>query len=54
MNIAKLQYPNQKQFIITIPKSIVDAKEWKKGDRIEFLIDEKGNILIKKIGWKIE
>jgi len=47
-NKSILQFPNNKQFIITIPKGIVLAKGWKKGDKLEFLIDNKGEIVIKK------
>ncbi|MCK4522240.1 MAG: AbrB/MazE/SpoVT family DNA-binding domain-containing protein [Nanoarchaeota archaeon] len=47
-NKSILQYPNKKQFIITLPKGLVLAKEWKQGDTLEFSIDTKGNIIIKK------
>lgn len=47
-NQSKLQFPNKKQFIITIPKSLVLAKGWKKGDLLTFTIDKNGNIVIKK------
>ena len=47
-NTSKLQNPNKKQFIITIPKGLVLAKGWKKGDVLEFFIDKKGDIVIKK------
>ncbi len=47
-NKSILQFPNKKQFIITIPKGLVLAKGWKQGDRLEFIIDNKGEIIIKK------
>lgn len=47
-NKTKLQYINNKQFIITLPKGIVLAKGWKKGDRIEFTLDDKGNIILRR------
>lgn len=47
-NKSVLQHPNKKQFIITIPKGLVLAKNWKKGDTLEFIIDSKGDIVIRK------
>lgn len=47
-NKSKLQFPNKKQFIITIPKGLVLAKGWKQGDKLEFIINNKGEIIIKK------
>lgn len=47
-NQSKLQFPNKKQFIITIPKSLVLAKGWKKGDLLIFTINKNGDIVIKK------
>ncbi len=47
-NKSILQFPNKKQFIITIPKGLVLAKGWKQGDGLEFFIDNKGEIIIKK------
>lgn len=47
-NKSKIQYPNRKQFIVTLPKGLVLAKGWKQGDEVEFIIDNKGEIIIKK------
>jgi len=47
-NKSILQFPNKKQFIITLPKGIVLAKAWKQGDKLEFIINNKGEIIIKK------
>lgn len=47
-NHSKLQFPNKKQFIITIPKSLVLAKGWKRGDTLSFIINKDGDIVIKK------
>ena len=46
-NKSILQNPNKKQFIITLPKSLVLAKGWKKGCILEFLINNDGDIIIK-------
>ena len=47
-NKSLLQFPNKKQYIITIPKGLVLAKGWKKGDKLEFVIDKSGNIVMRK------
>jgi len=47
-NKTKLQFPNKKQYIITIPKSLVLAKGWKKGNMLEFVINNKGEIIVRK------
>ena len=47
-NTSKLQHPNNKQFIITLPQTLVKAKGWDKGDILEFILDENGNIILKK------
>ncbi|MEA3429778.1 MAG: AbrB/MazE/SpoVT family DNA-binding domain-containing protein [Nanoarchaeota archaeon] len=48
-NRSRLQFPNKKQYTITIPKSLVGAKGWKKGDELEFVLDNKGDIVLKKV-----
>ncbi len=47
-NVSKLQYPNKKQFILTIPKGLVLAKGWKQKDKIEFMLNNKGEIVIRR------
>ncbi len=47
-NKSLIQYPNKKQFIVTLPKGLVLAKGWKQGDKLEFVLDNKGDIIIKK------
>lgn len=44
----KLQQMNGKQFFITLPNVIIRAKGWNKGEHIKAVIDEKGNIILKK------
>lgn len=48
--MVKLQYDSNNQFKITVPKQLCLAKGWKKGDRLRFELDEKGDIVIKKDG----
>jgi bifunctional DNA-binding transcriptional regulator/antitoxin component of YhaV-PrlF toxin-antitoxin module len=47
-NKSILQFPNKQQFIVTLPKGLVLAKGWKQGDKLEFIINNKGEIVIKK------
>ena len=44
----KLQKMNNKQFFITLPNAIIMAKNWEKGDDIRVLLDQKGDIILKK------
>jgi len=44
----KLQKMNNKQFFITLPNAIINAKGWIKGDKIRVLLDQKGDIILKK------
>jgi len=39
---------NGKQYFLTLPNSIIRAKEWKKGDEIIAKIDHQGNIVLKR------
>ena len=44
----KLQLMNKKQYFITLPNKIIRAKGWSKGDNIKIVIDQKGDIVLKK------
>tara|TARA_Y100000310_G_scaffold339688_1_gene433161 strand:+ start:16793 stop:16933 length:141 start_codon:yes stop_codon:yes gene_type:complete len=44
----KLQQMKQGQFFVTLPKQIVLAKQWKKHDEIIAVIDQEGNIVLRK------
>ena len=44
-----MQFDGNEQFKITLPKSLVLAKGWKKGDKIQVLLNEKGNLVLVKI-----
>jgi len=46
--MVKLQYDQNQQFKLTLPKQICVAKGWKKGDRIIVEIDDNGNLVLKK------
>lgn len=45
--MVKLQYDNNKQYKLTLPKALIDAKGWKKGSEIKILLDSEGNIKLK-------
>lgn len=45
----KLQKMSGRQFFITLPNAIVRAKGWEKGDVIKAEIDQRGNIVLKKV-----
>ncbi|MBW2980387.1 hypothetical protein KY360_03155 [Candidatus Woesearchaeota archaeon] len=47
-NKTILQYPNKKQFIVTVPKGLVLAKGWKRGDKLEFVISNRGEIVMRR------
>ena len=45
---ATLQFLNNMQFMLTLPKEIVLAKKWKAGDVIEFTFDDNTDLLLKR------
>ncbi len=45
---ATLQFLNNTQFMLTLPKELVMAKRWKAGDGIEFVFDDNTNLVMKK------
>ncbi len=49
-NKSRLQFANNKQFIITLPKSLVLALGWEDKDIVEFMLDKNVDIVVKKIG----
>ncbi|MBN2454207.1 AbrB/MazE/SpoVT family DNA-binding domain-containing protein [Candidatus Woesearchaeota archaeon] len=46
--MVKLQFDSNEQFKITLPKPIVLAKKWKKGDELVIELDERGDLLLRK------
>jgi len=45
--MVKLMQIKNKQFILTIPKIIVQANHWKKGEKLYFIFD-RGDVILKK------
>ena len=44
--MVKLQKDGNNQYKITLPKALIDAKGWKKGDTIKIVLDTGGNIVL--------
>ena len=45
--MVKLQF-DTKQYKITLPKAIIEAKGWLKGSDLRVIINEKGELVLKK------
>tara|TARA_B100000315_G_C14256346_1_gene442092 strand:+ start:484 stop:633 length:150 start_codon:yes stop_codon:yes gene_type:complete len=45
--MVKLQFDQNKQYKLTLPKKILEAIGWKKGDEIDIELDSFGNIILK-------
>lgn len=43
----RLQY-NNSQFTLTIPAAVCKAKGWAKGDEVELVIDNMGQVILRK------
>lgn len=46
----RIQKTKNEQFIVTIPKAFAETFDFKQGTLVEFRINEKGGILLRKIG----
>ena len=46
--MVKLQFINNCQYKITLPKKIVEAMCWKRGDEIKIMINKHGEIVLKR------
>ncbi len=40
----KLQQTNKGQYYLTVPKKIVEAKKWSKGQVLKVMFNERGNL----------
>jgi antitoxin component of MazEF toxin-antitoxin module len=47
--LVKLQFDSNKQYKLTLPKALIDAKGWKKGSEIKVELDQQGNIVLKLV-----
>ena len=48
--MAKLYFENNQQYKITLPKALVQALGWQKGDSLGFRIDHVGSIIVSRVG----
>ncbi len=47
--MVKLQF-DTKQYKITLPKAIIEAKGWTKGSDVKIVINERGEIILTNNG----
>lgn len=47
--MVKLQF-DERQYKLTIPKALVEAKGWTKGTELRLEVDAQGNLILKKKG----
>ena len=47
--MVKLQYDSNSQYKITLPKPIVVAKKWKRGDELVVEFDSEGNLVLRNL-----
>lgn len=45
--MTKLQFESNKQYKLTLPKALVEAMGWKKGDELEFRLYD-GKVMLRK------
>jgi AbrB family looped-hinge helix DNA binding protein len=46
--MVKLQYDNNQQFKVTLPKQILMAIGWQKGDELKITLDADGKLVLHK------
>lgn len=44
--MVKLQF-DSKQYKITLPKAIIEAKGWAKGSELRIILNDKGELILK-------
>ena len=47
--MVKLQF-DSKQYKVTLPKAIIEAKGWAKGNNLKVILNEKGELVLVKNG----
>ena len=45
---------NNGQYKVTIPKDIAELRGWGKGTKLAFILDEKGNVVLREIIGKVK
>jgi len=46
--MARIQVLGNRQFVVTLPRKLALALEYKKGDRVNFVINSKGRLELVK------
>ena len=47
--MVKLQF-DSKQYKITLPKAVIEAKGWSKGSNIKVVLNDRGQLMLVKNG----
>lgn len=47
--MVKLQF-DSKQYKVTLPKAIIEAKGWAKGNNLKVILNERGELVLVKSG----
>lgn len=47
--MVKLQF-DSKQYKVTLPKAIIEAKGWSKGSELRIILNERGELVLVKNG----
>ncbi|MBN2421180.1 hypothetical protein JXB27_02780 [Candidatus Woesearchaeota archaeon] len=47
--MVKLQF-DSKQYKVTLPKAIIEAKGWSKGSELKIILNERGELILVKNG----
>ncbi len=46
--MVKLQFDKNSQYKITLPKALIEAIGWRKGDGLRIVLDSHGNVVVKR------
>ena len=46
--MVKLQFDRNEQYKVTLPKQLLLALDWKKGDKIKIELDKDNNLVLKR------
>lgn len=44
--MVKLQHDRNGQYKVTLPKALIEAKGWEKGDQLKIRLAEQGNLIL--------
>lgn len=46
--MVKIQFDGNRQYKLTLPKQIVEAKGWGKGDEVRVLLSDSGDLVLRR------